>query len=138
VVADIFVAVFMIAFGLFRLAEAHRVWRDPRLAGQPGADDILVARFFGKRVARGARRAVIAQVCVLLSVAFLMVTLVLAALLAGSAASTVRGTGGLVGVAGVLYGTVTGLMIMFLNRPKFMVPPPLRSEAGILTQRPRN
>jgi hypothetical protein len=131
---DLVCALLLAGLGAFRLAQARQAWRGPaRVAGRPPPDPLL--RPFGGQAARGAVRAVAAQVVILLAAAWLLAALAVASAISGPAASAIRAIGGVVGVAGVLFGTVTGLMILLFNRPRFLVPPSARQDKGVLAGR---
>jgi hypothetical protein len=130
-VADVFAAVVLSGLGFGRLWETLQAWRQPPGATPNLPRDILLTPF-GDRAARGAARAVAAQAVILLAAGCLMATLAIASAVPGPAAAVLRAAGGIVGVTGVLFGVITGMMIILFNRPRFLVPPPFRREASVL------
>jgi hypothetical protein len=87
---------------------------------------------FGDRAARGAARAVAAQAVILLAAACLMAAPAIASAVPGPPAVALRAIGGVVGVTRVLFGVITGVMVILFSRPRLLVPPPFRGEASVL------
>jgi hypothetical protein len=106
--------------------EVRRAWRDPRPSVSP-VDRVLLASF-GSRVSRGAARAVIARAVILVAVAVLLAADAIAPLLPQGWTAVVRDVGTGVGLAGVILGGTLLAMIGTRNRPRFLVPPSMRSD----------
>jgi hypothetical protein len=86
----------------------------------------------GYTLARAADRAMVGQVIILISGAVLMASATASSGLRGSAATHVLNVGSDVAVLGILTGAAIFFMIILVNRPRAMVPPPCRFEHGIL------
>jgi hypothetical protein len=132
--ADLLAAVLLAGLGAARAWAARQAWRDPAFAAKRPPTDPLMAPFGGTAV-KGAARAIVAQAIILLSAAWLLAALAVASAFSGSPAAVIRAAGGVVGVTGVLLGTVTGLTIILFNRPLFLVPPSARQDGGVLARR---
>ncbi len=133
-VGDVVCAVILACLGAFRLVQAREAWRGaPRAASRPPTDVLLGP--FGAATARGAARTVAAQAIILLAAAWLLAALAVASAVSGPPAAVIRGIGGVVGVTGVLFGTITGLTIILFNKPQFLVAPSARQDNGVLAGR---
>jgi hypothetical protein len=86
----------------------------------------------GYALARAADRAMVGQVIILMSGVVLMASATASSGLRGGAAAHVLNIGSGVGVLGILTGFAIALMIILVNRPRVMVPPPCRFDPGML------
>src|SRR5271169_1066646 len=118
--ADLLCAVLLAGLGAARAWAARQAWRDPAPAAKRPPRDLLLGPFGGTAV-KGGARAIVAQAIILLAAAWLLAALAIASAFSGSPAAVIRAVGGIVGVSGVLFGTVTGLTIILFNRPLFLV-----------------
>jgi hypothetical protein len=126
-ISTIVVLVVVAGLAVFRALEARRAWRDRGWSPNPAGGLVLAP--FGRGAMRGAGRTVAAQALILASAA---IVVAFAGISTGPATqhwvSAIRGAGIAVGLAGVLAGGLAAVLIIRVNRPKFMVPPRLRSE----------
>jgi hypothetical protein len=87
----------------------------------------------GYALARAADRAMVGQVIILVSGVVLMASATASSGLRGSAAAHVLNVGSGIAVLGILTGVAIALMIILVNRPRGMVPPPCRFEPGLIS-----
>ena len=84
-VTDLLVAAFMAGGAVLRASQLPRAWPDPRQWQTP--PEGLWPALFGRAVARGADRALLAQTIILASAALVMASLTAATALRGSLAA---------------------------------------------------
>jgi hypothetical protein len=127
-ISGIVLLVLAVAFAGGGGREVWRAWRDPRWSPSP-IHGILLAPF-GSMASRGAARAVAPRAIILISLAVLLAAYAVAPPPHEGWAAVVRGAGTGVGLVGVLGGGILLAMIVSHSRPRFLVPPRLRSGAS--------
>ncbi len=124
-------AAFFVVFALFALANVPRYWREPYWPAEPGG-----WWPYGRGLWLGIRRSepvIIVGIAMWLAVIFLATPLVPPS---GGSGAFVRPVGYVAAVFGVIAAVVvlTGTIALW-NWPKWLVPPKLRNERGILSRR---
>jgi hypothetical protein len=129
-IADLLVTLLLLAGSYWRAAQLRSNWDDQRYWQLRPLEPWR--SLLGYALARAADRAMAAQAIILVSGTVLMASATASSGLRGGAAAHVANVGSGIGVLGILIGTVIALMIILLNRPRIMVPPPCRLDHGIL------